>query len=46
MPVDPEKHSKRGEETQLMFECAICQNSYDHPGMCQACKVLLKKRGG
>lgn len=36
---------KRGEQTQLVFECAICENTFEHPGMCQACHILLKPRG-
>lgn len=38
--------TERGPATQLVYECAVCQNTYDHPGMCQACHILLKKRGG
>lgn len=37
---------ERGPHTQLVFECAVCEKTYDHPGMCQACHVLLKPRGG
>lgn len=45
---DEHNHEKteRGPETQLVFECSVCQNTFDHPGMCQACHVLLKPRGG
>lgn len=35
-----------GPETQLVYECAVCENTFDHPGMCQACHTLLKKKGG
>jgi hypothetical protein len=34
-----------GPHTQLVFECAVCEKVYDNPGMCQACKVMLKPRG-
>jgi hypothetical protein len=42
---DEDKDGKRGPETQLVYECAVCQNSFDHPGMCQACHILLKPKG-
>ncbi len=43
--ADEEKKTERGPQTQLVYECAVCENTYDHPGMCQACHVLLKPRG-
>ena len=42
---DEKEEEKRGPETQLVFECAICENTFEHPGMCQACHVLLKPKG-
>jgi DNA-directed RNA polymerase subunit RPC12/RpoP len=46
--ADEEKKDEkiqRGPKTQIVYECAVCQNTYDHPGMCQACRILLKPRG-
>lgn len=40
-----ESENKRGPQTQLVYECAVCENTFDHPGMCQACHILLKPRG-
>lgn len=37
--------NKRGPQTQLVYECAVCENTFEHPGMCQACHILLKPRG-
>lgn len=51
MAEEEHKHKEHSEEemgpeTRLVYECAVCENTFAHPGMCQACHILLKKKGG
>jgi hypothetical protein len=46
MSDDKEEEVKTEMQAQLVFECAVCEKTFNHPGMCQACHAILKPRGG
>lgn len=43
--ADDENQNKERAERELAYECAVCERTYDKPGMCQVCKLALKPKG-